>query len=87
MKLFLMMCFVYKSKKKSDAYLYVSQKDDFTTVPDALMAMLGTLEFVMDVDLNTRVSLAQSDIRQVREQLQQQGFYLQLPQETVFFNG
>ena len=87
MKLFLMLCFVYKSLKKSDAYLYVSQKDDFTTVPDALMAMLGTLEFVMDVNLNTRVSLAQCDIRQVREQLQRQGFYLQLPQETVFFNG
>ena len=74
-----MLCFVYKSLKKSDTYLYLGQKDDFTAVPDALVNMLGQLEYVMEVDLDRRAKLAQADIRQVRQQLQEQGFYLQLP--------
>jgi len=82
-----MLCFVYKSAKKSDTYLYVSQKDDFSTVPDALIQMLGRLEYVMELDLDTKEKLAQADIRQVRSQLRGQGFYLQLPPTTEFYNS
>jgi uncharacterized protein YcgL (UPF0745 family) len=79
-----MVCFIYKCAKKTDTYLFVSRKDDFKALPDALQQMLGTLEFVMEVDLETREKLAQADIAQVRRQLQQQGFYLQLPPATVY---
>ena len=74
-----MLCFVYKSLRKSDTYLYVNKRDDFTAVPDTLKQMLGDLEYIMEVDLDQRKRLAQTDSRQVRQQLQQQGFYLQLP--------
>jgi uncharacterized protein YcgL (UPF0745 family) len=79
-----MVCFIYKSLKKSDTYLFVSQKGDFRAVPDALKQMLGKLEYVMEVDLDTREKLAQADVGQVRWRLQQQGFYLQLPPAAVF---
>jgi uncharacterized protein YcgL (UPF0745 family) len=82
-----MMCFVYKSLKKVDTYLYLSEKDDFACVPDALKRMLGELEFVLEVDLGKREQLAQADVRQVQLQLQQHGFYLQLPPSTVFHNS
>ena len=79
-----MLCFVYKSLKKSDTYLFVKDKDDFQEVPAALQQMLGRLEFIMEVDLAKRKKLAQADCEQVRQQLQQQGFYLQLPPTTEF---
>jgi hypothetical protein len=46
--------------------------------------MLGKLEFVMEVDLSQRDKLARVDSKQVRRQLEQQGFYIQLPPTTVF---
>lgn len=82
-----MLCFVYKSLRKSDTYLYVNKRDDFTAVPDTLKQMLGDLEYIMEVDLDQRKRLAQTDSRQVRQQLQQQGFYLQLPPATSFHNS
>jgi uncharacterized protein YcgL (UPF0745 family) len=82
-----MLCFVYKSLKKSDTYLYVKNKDDFTNLPEALRNMLGKLEFVMEVDLTQREKLARVDSEQLRQQLEQQGFYLQLPPTTEFHNA
>ncbi|MGD8885849.1 MAG: YcgL domain-containing protein [Gammaproteobacteria bacterium] len=79
-----MLCFVYKSLKKLDTYLFVKNKDDFEPVPEALRHMLGKLEFVMEVDLSQRDKLARVDSEQVRRQLEQQGFYIQLPPTTVF---
>jgi uncharacterized protein YcgL (UPF0745 family) len=46
--------------------------------------MLGKLEFVMEVDLAEREKLARIDSKQVRLQLEQQGYYLQLPPATLF---
>ena len=82
-----MLCYVYKSLKKSDTYLFVKDKDDFADVPEALQQMLGKLEFVMEVDLAERQKLAQADSAQVREQLELQGFYLQLPPTTEFHSA
>ena len=79
-----MLCFVYKSLKKSDTYLFLKTRDDFSNVPLALHHMLGKVEFVMEVDLAGRRKLACADTQQVRLQLEQQGFYLQLPPSTVF---
>lgn len=81
-----MLCFVYKSLKKMDAYLFIATKDDFSQVPEALRQMLGRLEFVMEVDLHKREKLAQAGPQQIREQLQQQGYYLQLPPSTEHYN-
>lgn len=82
-----MICFVYKSLKKSGAYLFVKYKDDFAAVPEALRSMIGKLEFVMEVDLAKRDKLAHIESRQVRRQLEQQGYYLQLPPATVFHDA
>ncbi|MGD8595119.1 MAG: YcgL domain-containing protein [Gammaproteobacteria bacterium] len=82
-----MLCFVYKSLKKSDTYLFLKDKDDFAYVPESLQHMLGKLEFVMEVDLAERKKLARIDAKQVCQQLEQQGFYLQLPPTTEFHNA
>ncbi|WP_455207798.1 YcgL domain-containing protein [Kaarinaea lacus] len=74
-----MQCAVYKSIKKSDTYLFVAPDEEFTRVPQSLLDMLGNLEFVMNLDLDKRDKLAQSDLKQVKIALQDHGYYLQLP--------
>ena len=79
-----MLCFVYKSLKKSNTYLFVKTKGDFTGVPPSLKEMLGKLEFVMEVNLTEREKLARLDSDQLQVHLLQSGYYLQLPPATEF---
>lgn len=74
-----MLTAIYKSTKKTDTYLYIEKRDDFSKVPSALMDSFGKAEFVMLIDLNKRSSLALADINKVRNELSVKGFYLQIP--------
>ncbi len=70
---------VYKAKKKPDSYIYLLEKDNFSCLPEVLLASLGSLEWVMDLTLNRDKKLAQADARKVMKALQEDGFYLQMP--------
>lgn len=72
-------CVVYKSSSKPDTYLYIERRDDFSRVPEVLLAMLGRLEPVMDLELSPERPLARADVRQVMAQLGEQGYFLQMP--------
>lgn len=72
-------CFVYKSKKKVDSYLYITEKDKFDDVPADLLNMFGQPIFVMAFSLAKRTRLGYADIQSVRQNLDQRGYYLQLP--------
>lgn len=74
-----MQCFVYKSTKRDDSYLFVVREDDFSRVPESLLALLGDLTLVMQLDLASRQKLASADVHTVRQQLSEVGFYLQMP--------
>ncbi|MDA9557330.1 YcgL domain-containing protein [Vibrio sp.] len=73
-----MLCTIYRSAKKEGAYLYVNKRDDFSMVPDALMTMFGKPILVMTIKIAGR-ELAQVDADKVRESLEKDGFFLQLP--------
>ena len=70
---------IYRSTRKPDSYLYIERLNDFARVPSSLLAMLGELEFVMEVTLGVERKLAQADPLVVMTQLQERGFYLQMP--------
>lgn len=74
-----MQAHVYKSLRKSETYVYLARRDDFEVLPEAVRQPLGTLQFVLSVELTPERRLAQADAAQVREQLAARGFYLQLP--------
>lgn len=74
-----MLCVIYKSPKKAQTYLFIKQRDKFDDVPEALMAMFGTPTLVTIINLDNKDKLALADINKVRENLNNQGFYLQLP--------
>ncbi len=74
-----MQAFVYKSQRKPDTYLYLSARDDFGRVPEALRTQLGGLQFVLEVALTPERNLATEDVAVVRENLVMRGFHLQFP--------
>ncbi|NVJ60221.1 MAG: YcgL domain-containing protein [Gammaproteobacteria bacterium] len=74
-----MLCFVYRSKKKDEMYLYVLKRDDFSKVPDNLLKLFGQPEYALSLDLAKRTKLAREDIQQVKQKLEDDGFYLQMP--------
>lgn len=73
-----MLCTIYKSAKKEGTYLYVAKKDDFSQVPEQLMQMFGKPILVMTLNITSR-ELAQVDVAKVKNDLVEQGFFLQLP--------
>ena len=74
-----MQCFIYKSLKKQDLYLYITKKGDFSAIPEDLFKSIGEPVFVMDLALNSEQTLARVDINTVRKTLKDQGFFVQMP--------
>ena len=64
-----MHAYVYKSLKKADTYVYLAARDDFARLPEPLRSQLGTLTFVLDVDLAPGRKLARENPDVVRGNL------------------
>lgn len=74
-----MLCAIYRSNKRDQTYLYVEKKDDFSRVPEELMQGFGKPQFTMVINLGQREKLATADIEKVKQSLEEQGYYLQVP--------
>jgi len=74
-----MKCSVWKSPIKEFTYIYLAEDHDFDELPNALRKAFGEPEQVMDLDLTPERKLAYEDIQQVRHNLAEQGYHLQLP--------
>lgn len=78
-----MKCFVYKSLKKEELYLYLEKKDSFSVIPAPLLNSLGRLEFVMSLEITPERKLAREDSNKVMASLQEKGFFVQMPPTRV----
>ena len=76
-------CLVYKSLKKADTYVYVRDKLTLDNLPENVARLLSPFEYVMELDLDLRQSLANADVDDVKIQVKSQGFYLQLPPPSI----
>jgi uncharacterized protein YcgL (UPF0745 family) len=72
-------CWIYRSPRKDEMYLYVCCEDDFSAVPEPLLKRFGTPQRVMNLTLSPERKLAREDVNQVLKNLQSQGFHLQMP--------
>lgn len=72
-------CSIYKSRKKDEMYLYTLKSDGLKALPDALLAQFGAPVHVTDIMLSVQRPLARADVAQVLQQIETQGFYLQMP--------
>jgi len=74
-----MICAIYRSPLRDQTYLYLGKKDDFSCVPEALMKGFGKPQLAMVISLESRERLASADITKVKQQIEEQGYYLQIP--------
>ena len=72
-------CWIYKSSRKDEMYLYLARKDGFDVVPETLLNLMGQVVLVMELDLYPGRRLARADVAQVMAELAERGFHLQLP--------
>ncbi|MCK5813484.1 MAG: YcgL domain-containing protein [Cocleimonas sp.] len=74
-----MSCFVYRSTKNSEMYLYLPNKDQFDSVPASLIKLVGEVEFSFEFQLNTERKLLRYEASEVMRNLLDNGFFLQMP--------
>lgn len=72
-------CSVYKSPRKDEMYLYVPEDKGLSDLPPVLLEHFGPPVFVMTLSLSAERPLARADVREVMAQLQERGYFLQLP--------
>lgn len=76
--------YVYKSLSKADTYVYLSRRDGFDVLPTEVAAALGSLSFVLEVELTPERKLAREQAAVVMEHLRGRGFHLQFPPADPF---
>ena len=64
-----------------DTYLYLAEEEKLDNLPEGLDKLLGRLEFVMELNLANINRLENADLDEVKNNLVDNGFYLQLPRE------
>lgn len=72
-------CWVYRSPRKQEMYLYLAVEDDFEQVPDELLRQFGEPILVIELELNPQRALAREDVNKVMSNLRGQGYHLQMP--------
>lgn len=78
-----MLCHIYRSNRKLDTYLYLTDKDDFSAIPDDLMNVFGAPEFSFSFDLSPDKKLAREKATEVLANLETQGYHLQLQDDLL----
>lgn len=84
-----MQVYVYKGVNKDDHYLYLDREldlgseEEISEIPLALVTMLGDLSLVLEFELTADRVLMQADATQVRADILEQGFYLQMPKKDM----
>lgn len=78
-----MLCHIYRSTLKVDTYLYLLDKDDFSVIPEDLLRVFGPPEFSFSFDLTQERKLAKEDSAEVLDNLNSQGYHLQLQDDIL----
>lgn len=76
-----MICAVYRSKKRSNTYLFVEKKDDFSVVPDALLEIFGKPQFSLLMREEDLEKVKIADPQKLRAELKEKHYYLAVQPE------
>ena len=74
-----LLCDVYKSSKKDETYLYVAQKDGLSKIPEELLTLFGQPEKALTMIVTPEKKLARAEADKVIADIEEKGFYLQMP--------
>ena len=70
---------IYRSPRQRDMYLYVDFGEDLERVPQALLKRFGVPVETMSLQLGAGRKLARADAEAVLKNIEQAGYYLQMP--------
>jgi len=74
-----MNCYIYRSNRQKGMYLYLDEKDNFSKVPESLLALLGDVEFTFEFDLTKGRKLVRVEANEVIRIMTENGYFLQMP--------
>lgn len=72
-------CYIYRSSKKDELYLFLAKEDDFECVPQEVMKAFGGAKKAMELELIPGMTMARSKPEEVLANLKERGFHLQMP--------
>lgn len=73
-----MHCFIYRSRKKNGAYLYLPHEDDFSQLPEALLKTFGIPEYSFSFELTANKTLAFAKVDDVIKGIEENGYFMQM---------
>lgn len=77
-----MLCIVLRSHKKADTYLYKAKDTPFEELPETLQQLFTPHTQVMTLPLKGHRKLARLTVEELKQHIDSEGFYLQLPATT-----
>ncbi|MCO6554297.1 MAG: YcgL domain-containing protein [Gilliamella sp.] len=80
----MMWCYIYRSTKKENCYLYMEHENDFSTIPKKVMSIFGSPVFVMKVLLDGKRKFVVGTATEIEEKIKTDGFFLQMLKEDDF---
>lgn len=72
-------CYIYRSSKKDELYLFLAREDDFECVPEEVMKAFGAAKKAMELELTPEMKMARSKADEIIANLKERGFHLQMP--------
>jgi len=81
----MMLCYIYRSSKKENSYLYLAKENDFSKIPDVLMTAFGKPSFAMKVLLDGKRKFAVGTSQEIENKINSDGFFLQMLKEDDFY--
>lgn len=78
-----MLCQIYRSAKKAEAYLYTEIKTALDELPEDLLKNFGRPEPAMKLELHSGRKLARADVDKVMQSIEEKGYYLQMPPTNI----
>lgn len=81
----MMWCYIYRSPKKENSYLYIDTENDFSKVPDVLMNVFGEPILVMKVLLDGKRQFVVGSSQDIEDKIKQDGFFVQMLKDNDFY--
>lgn len=80
----MMWCYIYRSSKKENCYLYMECENDFSHISEKIMSIFGAPVFVMKVLLDGKRRFVVGTANEIEEKIKEDGFFLQMLNEDDF---
>ncbi|MDX9874105.1 MAG: YcgL domain-containing protein [Spongiibacteraceae bacterium] len=81
------LCAIYRSTRVAEMYLYVEADAGLERVPEALLDRFGAPQLVMKLALSEARPLARADVKKVLQDIDENGFFLQVPPPPEAYMG